>query len=53
MPKSKIALLGLMVICFTILCGLWITRDSLCEIHYKEGSTDVLARFVVYETQVK
>ena len=50
MPKSKTALAGLVVICITILCGLWIIRDSVCEIHYKEGSTDVQARFVVYET---
>ena len=49
MPKSKIALMGLVVICFTVLCGLFIVRDSLCEVRYKDGSTDFLARFVVYE----
>nr|WP_017111692.1 Hok/Gef family protein [Vibrio tasmaniensis] len=50
MPRSKIALMGLMVICFTILCGLLIVRDSLCEVRYKDGRTDLSARFVVYET---
>jgi len=50
MPKSKTALMGLIVICTTILCGLWIVRDSLCEVRYKDEGTDFLARFVVYET---
>ena len=49
MPKSKTALMGLVVICFTVLCGLLIVRDSLCEVRYTDGSTDFLARFVVYE----
>ncbi|HBC3388373.1 TPA: Hok/Gef family protein, partial [Vibrio parahaemolyticus] len=29
MPRNKTALLGLIVICITILCFTWITRDSL------------------------
>ncbi|MFA0156837.1 Hok/Gef family protein [Vibrio sp. 10N.261.46.A3] len=49
MPKSKIALMGLVVVCITVLCGLLIVRDSLCEVRYKDGNTDFLARFVVYE----
>ncbi len=53
MPKSKTALMGLVVICITILCGLLIVRDSLCEVRYKGGGTDFLARFVVYETRMK
>ncbi|HBC3568522.1 TPA: Hok/Gef family protein [Vibrio parahaemolyticus] len=53
MPKSKTALTGLIVICCTILVGLWIVRDSLCEVRYKDAHTDFLARFVVYETLVK
>ncbi|MGD1439463.1 Hok/Gef family protein [Vibrio harveyi] len=50
MPKSKTALAGLTVICITVLVGLWIVRDSLCEVQYKGGNTNFLARFVVYET---
>ncbi|MGR5299359.1 Hok/Gef family protein [Vibrio mediterranei] len=50
MPKSKTALAGLIVICITVLVGLFIVRDSLCEIRYKDAHTDFLARFVVYET---
>ncbi|ELI0636028.1 Hok/Gef family protein [Vibrio harveyi] len=50
MPKSKTALARLTVICITVLVGLWIVRDSLCEVQYKDGNTNFLARFVVYET---
>ncbi|MFV8433924.1 Hok/Gef family protein [Vibrio owensii] len=49
MPKSKTALAGLTVICITALVGLWIVRDSLCEVQYKDENTNFLARFVVYE----
>ncbi|ENM5730732.1 Hok/Gef family protein [Vibrio mimicus] len=53
MPKSKTALMGLVVICITVLVGLWIVRDSLCEVRYQDAHTDFLARFVVYEPMVK
>ncbi|MCW8336548.1 Hok/Gef family protein [Vibrio paucivorans] len=50
MPKNKTALPGLIVLCVTFLCGLWLVRDSLCEVRYQNGSTRFLAQFVVYET---
>ncbi|HHB1579629.1 Hok/Gef family protein [Vibrio parahaemolyticus] len=50
MPKNNTALAGLIVLCITILCGLWLMRDSLCEVRYQNGSTSFLAHFVVYET---
>ncbi|EIT7126711.1 Hok/Gef family protein [Vibrio parahaemolyticus] len=53
MPKSKTALAGLVVICITVLVELWLVRDSLCEVRYKDEHNDFLARFVVYETMVK
>ncbi|WP_081324717.1 Hok/Gef family protein [Vibrio splendidus] len=53
MPKSKTALAGLVVICITVLVGVWLVRNSLCEVCYKDAHTDFLARFVVYETMVK
>ncbi|EHH1077213.1 Hok/Gef family protein [Vibrio parahaemolyticus] len=49
MPKNKTALAGLIVLCITFLCGLWLVRDSLCEVRYQDGSTSFLAHFVVYE----
>ncbi|MFM2666731.1 Hok/Gef family protein [Vibrio mediterranei] len=50
MPKNNTALAGLIVLCVTILCGLWMVRDSLCEVRYQNGNTRFLANFVVYET---
>ena len=50
MPKNNTALAGLIVLCVTILCGLWMVRDSLCEVRYQNGNTSFLAHFVVYET---
>ncbi|GAL10976.1 hypothetical protein JCM19233_1961 [Vibrio astriarenae] len=53
MPKSKTALMGLLVVCITIICITWLMRDSLCEVHFTNDNTDFLATFVVYETTVK
>ncbi|WP_305817405.1 Hok/Gef family protein [Photobacterium leiognathi] len=33
------ALIGLIVICITILSFTWMVRDSLCELQIKDGST--------------
>ncbi|TCT61893.1 Hok/Gef family protein [Vibrio crassostreae] len=49
MPKNKTALAGLIVLCVTFLCSLWMVRDSLCEVRYQDGRTKFLAQFVVYE----
>ncbi len=53
MPKSKTALMDLLVVCITILLGIWLVRDSLCEVRFTNDHTDFLAKFVVYETTVK
>ncbi|MFO6425831.1 type I toxin-antitoxin system toxin HokA [Escherichia coli] len=36
MPQ-KYRLLSLIVICFTLLFFTWMIRDSLCELHIKQG----------------
>lgn len=50
MPRNKTALLGLIVICITILCFTWITRDSLCELRYKDGDS-VISATLAYESR--
>lgn len=50
MPRNKTALLGLIVICVTILCFTWLVRDSLCELHFKGGSSDISAT-LAYESR--
>lgn len=53
MPKTRNALLGLIVLCITLLCSLWLVKDSLCEFQYQKGDLNVLVHFVVYETAVR
>ncbi|EIO4564162.1 Hok/Gef family protein [Vibrio parahaemolyticus] len=50
MPRNKTALLGLIVICITILCFTWITRDSLCELQYRNGNS-VISATLAYESR--
>ncbi|WP_422126104.1 Hok/Gef family protein [Vibrio lentus] len=50
MPKSKTALMGLTVVCMTILCSLWIVRDSLCEFRYEDKNVNFLAT-LAYEVK--
>ncbi len=50
MPRNKMALLGLMVICMTILCFTWMARGSLCELHFKDGYSVISATFA-YESR--
>ena len=50
MPKSKTALLGLIVICITLLCFTWLVRDSLCELNIKDGNT-VISATNAYESK--
>ncbi|WP_081411574.1 MULTISPECIES: Hok/Gef family protein [Vibrio] len=50
MPKSKTALTGLIVVCFTIICSLWIVRDSLCEVRFENESSHFLA-LLAYEVK--
>ncbi|KJF93339.1 Hok/Gef family protein [Photobacterium leiognathi] len=46
----KTALIGLIVICVTILCFTWMVRDSLCELQIKDGNTVFLAT-LAYEAK--
>ncbi|EET3563329.1 type I toxin-antitoxin system toxin HokA [Escherichia coli] len=42
MPQ-KYRFLSLIVICFTLLFFTWMIRDSLCELHIKQGSYELAA----------
>ena len=46
----KTALIGLIVICITILIFTWMVRDSLCELQIKDGNTVFLAT-LAYESK--
>ncbi|PSW23631.1 protein pndA [Photobacterium phosphoreum] len=46
----KTALIGLIVICITILGFTWMVRDSLCELQIKDGNTVFLAT-LAYESK--
>lgn len=48
MPQ-KLAITALVVICITLLVFTWITRKSLCEIHIRNGETEVAA-IMAYES---
>lgn len=40
---QKMFTLCLIVVCITVITVIWITRDSLCELHFKQGGTEVVA----------
>lgn len=42
--------LCLVVVCFTILTFVWMVRGSLCELHIKQGSTELTA-YLAYEVE--
>ena len=44
------ALLGVLVVCITIVVIIWMTRDSLCELHVKQGNTDIAVK-LAYEVK--
>ncbi|HAV1327682.1 TPA: type I toxin-antitoxin system Hok family toxin [Vibrio parahaemolyticus] len=50
MPNKKHALLGLITVCITALCALWMVHSSLCEFEYHTANTNVLAT-LVYEAK--
>ncbi|EGQ7810833.1 Hok/Gef family protein [Vibrio parahaemolyticus] len=50
MPDKKYALLGLITVCITALCALWMIRDSLCEFQYHNANTNILAK-LTYEVK--
>ncbi|ELY2781339.1 TPA: type I toxin-antitoxin system Hok family toxin [Kluyvera intermedia] len=37
------------IVCLTLLIFTWLTRKSLCEIRYRDGSREVAA-FMAYES---
>lgn len=41
---------GLVVVCFTILAIIWMVRGSLCELHIKQGNTELSAH-LAYEVE--
>lgn len=44
--------LCLVVVCFTILLFVWMVRGSLCELHIKQGSTE-LSAYLAYEVETR
>lgn len=42
MPRKSM-LYSLIVICLTILLFTWMFRDSLCELHIKQGNNELAA----------
>ncbi|HDS8282050.1 TPA: type I toxin-antitoxin system Hok family toxin [Klebsiella michiganensis] len=38
-----------LIVCLTLLIFTWLTRKSLCEIRYRDGSREVAA-FMAYES---
>ncbi|MBW6099985.1 type I toxin-antitoxin system toxin HokA [Escherichia coli] len=52
MPQ-KYRLLSLIVICFTLLFFTWMIRDSLCELHIKQGSYELAAFFSLQFERVR
>ena len=49
MPKRTL-LLGLFLICTTLLIFTWMVRDSLCELHFRQEKTE-LAAVLAYEAK--
>ncbi len=47
MPKRTL-LLGLFLICTTLLIFTWMVRDSLCELHFRQEKTG-LGAVLAYE----
>ncbi|KQN50327.1 hypothetical protein ASE93_22885 [Serratia sp. Leaf50] len=43
MMPQKLKVLSLLVVCVTIIMFTYITRNSLCELHIKQGKTEVAA----------
>ena len=48
---QKMFALCLTVVCITLVTVIWITRDSLCELHFKQGGTEVAASLACNSTR--
>lgn len=51
MPRTKTALVGLIVICLTLVTLTWILRGSLCELRVQGGHVLSLALTLAYESR--
>lgn len=49
MPQRYL-LLGLVVLCITLLIFIWMVDGSLCELHIRQGKTE-LAAVMAYEAK--
>ncbi|MEI2266062.1 Hok/Gef family protein [Erwinia sp. CGal63] len=49
MKTAKLLFLSLLIICVSVLIFTWITRGSLCELHIRQGGTEVVAS-LAYES---
>lgn len=43
MKPQTVVILSFIVICTTLLTFAWLTRDSLCELHIRQGYIEVAA----------
>ncbi|CAM6353293.1 Small toxic polypeptide [Citrobacter sedlakii] len=50
MMPQRCILCSLIVICLTILLFTWMVRDSLCELHIRQGNNE-LAAFLACEVK--
>ncbi|MGB9097339.1 Hok/Gef family protein [Erwinia sp.] len=48
---QKMFALCLIVVCITVVTVIWITRGSLCELHIKQGGTEVAASLACDSTR--
>lgn len=51
MPRSKTALVGLIVICITLITLTWMLQGSLCELRVQGGHVLTLALTLAYESR--
>ncbi|EIA0806854.1 Hok/Gef family protein [Vibrio vulnificus] len=51
MPRSKTALVGLIVICLTLITLTWMLQGSLCELRVQGGHVLTLALTLAYESR--
>ncbi|EBW6765642.1 Hok/Gef family protein [Salmonella enterica subsp. enterica serovar Winslow] len=48
--KYRYALWGLVALCFTVLCLVWMLKDRICEISISDGNM-VLRAVIAYESK--
>ncbi|MGF1806206.1 Hok/Gef family protein [Aliivibrio sifiae] len=48
--QKKSTLASLIVICVTILIGIWLLRDSLCDVYYQSEGT-IMSANLAYESR--